>query len=103
MNIIKIRSEVIFGLSVAFALKAGFTADWISAALAGVFFAAHQVERYFSLNSVEAEVKKKITELEDALKITITELGYVKLGANIRTTPMAAAMNATNNLFNQGK
>ena len=74
---------MIFGLAIAFSIKAVATSDWISAALSVVFFTAHHIERFFSASSVEAELKKKVADVEEALRLTITEVSHVKMSQGI--------------------
>lgn len=79
----KYKNEIIFGLAIVFALKAVATSDWIAAGLSVVFFAAHHIERFWSAESVEAKLSKKVCDVEEALRISISEISNIKLAGGL--------------------
>jgi hypothetical protein len=80
----QVRKHLIFGLGIAFSLKAVYSTDWPTVILALAFFSADHIERYFSAQSIEAKFQAKLTELETALRETIVAIGHVKAAQGIK-------------------
>lgn len=113
MNFFKYKNELIFGLAIAFALKAVATADWLSAGLAVTFFVAHHVERFLSAQSVETQVRAKVAEVETsvnkrtddieaALRIAIEKISHVQIAQGLTNRIHGANNNIADGFFGGG-
>ena len=101
MNMFTYKNEVIFGLAIAFALKAVATADWLSAGLATLFFTAHHIERFFSSQSVEAQVRARVNEIEASVTKKVADIEAALRITIEKTTHLSMAQGLTNRVYGQ--
>lgn len=78
------RNEVIFGLSLIFALKSIVLPDIASVAGLILFLGAHYLDRFFSAERAEAKVISRMQAVEDELKVVKEGISRVSLSIGIR-------------------
>lgn len=80
----KFRNEVIFGLALAFAVKAIVHPDIASVAGLVLFLSAHYVDRFFSSERAEEKVVKRIADFEGEIKVIKDQVTRIALSVGIR-------------------
>lgn len=78
------RSETIFVLALAFALKSIVHPDTASVCGLVLFLGAHYVDRFFDKSRAESQVAHKFQAFEDEMKVFKQELSRISMTVGIR-------------------